>query len=539
MLDKEHADPIDTSQTSDSDSDTDIEDPHISTTTKIIEEGTWNLHYDERLYSSGIAVQKIPSTDLTVLQWLFMNFHYFSAHPSISKSAFSDNLQLQARVHKTVCSLPASYHEAKKLIKPYLVEKVVFDVCINDCVVYRNSPKYRYARLDQCPVCNENRYVQRQSAGVNKRQVSRRTFNYIPLGPRLARVYGDENLSKLVFSHPGSKNELLSKNNYMEDIHDSPIWKDLYSDSGLFKGDKKGISFALELDGVNPFHNIGVIYSMVPMMMTILNLPRNVRNVFGNILLVGIIKGKKTKGESSIDPYVEVLVDELMFLTSCQTYSAYDQAPVDIKLKLLLYVLDYTGLSKLFHQQGSGGISGCHWCHQRGVYCSQLHKTIYLGNRAYLEINDELRHDATSFVDKEADDNEKPKLRTKDSEKDYREAFDKAKNKTQANFIASATGCKGKYPLMKLTDHNRMSECCPDACHTIKDVTQNIVSFISGKNSINSANVSAAEKKYCRFLEFMDPENSEDAGNVHTDHSSRSANGECKPKKRKKKKLEN
>lgn len=36
-------------------------------------------------------------------------------------------------------------------------------------------------------------------------------------------------------------------------------------------GDKMGISLALELDGVNPFHNIGVLYSMTPMMLTVLD----------------------------------------------------------------------------------------------------------------------------------------------------------------------------------------------------------------------------------------------------------------------------
>ena len=516
------------SDSSESESDSDNENAHVNTRKKIIEEGTWCFNYDEKLYSSGIAVEEISGMDLTVLQWLFMNFHYFTQHPSISKAAFSDNLRLQARVHKSVTSLPASYHEAKQLIKPYLVEKIVFDVCINDCIVYRNSPKYHYAKLDQCPVCNEGRYIQRHSTTVNKRQIPRRTFTYIPIGPRLARIYGDENLSKIVFSHPGSKNEILSKNNYMEDIHDAPVWKELYSDSGFFKGDNKGISFALELDGVNPFHNIGVIYSMTPIMLTMLNLPRHVRNTFGNILLAGIIKGKKTKGEMSIDPYVEILVDELIFLTACKAYSVYDKAPVEIKLKLLLYVLDYPGLSKLFHQQGSGGISGCHWCHQRGVYCSHLHKTVYLGNRAYLEMSDILRQDTTGFVDKQVDNNKKPKPRTTESEKDYREAFEKAKNKSQANFIASSTGCKGKYPLMSLLDHDRTSECCPDACHTVKDVTQNIVTFISGKN-VNNNNIVAAEKNYGRFLEFIDSESSE-----NTDAAYRSkAVSVSKPKKRK------
>lgn len=53
-----------------------------------------------------------------------------------------------------------------------------------------------------------------------------------------------------------------------------------------------GVSLALEVDGVNPFHNIGVMYSMTHIMLSILNLPRHIRNAFANIYLVGIIPAK-------------------------------------------------------------------------------------------------------------------------------------------------------------------------------------------------------------------------------------------------------
>ena len=38
------------------------------------------------------------------------------------------------------------------------------------------------------------------------------------------------------------------------------------------------------------------------------------------------------------DPYLKIVVDELLFLSGCKTYSAYDKAPVDVKIKLLCYV---------------------------------------------------------------------------------------------------------------------------------------------------------------------------------------------------------
>lgn len=260
-----------------------------------------------------------------------------------------------------------------------------------------------------------------------------------------------------------------------------------------------GLAFALELDGVNPFHNIGVIYSMTPIMLTILNLPRHMRNAFGNILLAGIIKGNKNRSEANTDCYVEILVDELLFLNGFgKVYSAYDKAPVEVKLKLLIYVLDYPGLSKLFHQQGSGSMSGCHWCSIRGIHCKHLQKVIYLGNRSYLERDNPLRQDSVHFYPHCTDVSSKPKARSSKIEKDYREAFDNAINKTQASCIASATGCKGNYPLLSIPDHDRLQECCPDACHTVKDVVQNIVHLLTGKN-INKDKIMIAEQEYARL----------------------------------------
>jgi len=48
----------------------------------------------------------------------------------------------------------------------------------------------------------------------------------------------------------------------MYDIHDSPAWKAAYSDGGIFKGDKCGVSLAVCTDGVNPFSHAHVKYSM-------------------------------------------------------------------------------------------------------------------------------------------------------------------------------------------------------------------------------------------------------------------------------------
>jgi hypothetical protein len=457
------------------DSSNDSMEDENSTSVDSTDTMSWSFTYDKTLYSSGVAVTILPNSDLTLLQWLAMNFHLFTSHPALSKQSFTESLQLQKRLQiDTEDIIPSSYYQARKLIQPYLVPKNKYDVCINDCIVFRDSSKFKCANLLQCPVCEHDRYVS------GSKGVAQRTFIYIPIGPRLARFYGETNLAKIVQSHPGDTYDETE----MFDIHHSPGWKALYSPNGYFRGDKMGISLALELDGVNPFHNIGVQYSMTPMMLTLLNLPRHIRNSFGNISLVGIIPGRREKSEATAqDAFVEILVDELLCLTECQAYSEYHKGPVDVKIKLLLYVLDYPGLSKLFNQHGSGSLAGCHWCCIRGMKCKHLDKVVYLSNRSYLPKDDQMRKDNSHFVPKLSDDSDQPKSRTMADEESYRRAFENARNKTQAGIIATATGCKGTYTLARLPGHNRIEESKPDACHTLKDVTQNIMNLITSRKT--------------------------------------------------------
>lgn len=423
----------------------------------------------------------------------------------MSKSAFGDYLQLQKKMRPDV-DLPSTYTEARNMINPYLVQKIKFSVCQNDCIVYRDSAKYSYKYFTKCPVCDTPRYVTPEK---KNKKVSKRCFSYIPVGPRLARFYGGANLGQIIQSHPTAESSDISLDvdDEMWDIHDSPTWKTLYSKDGFFSGDRMGLSLALEMDGVNPFHNIGVSYSMTPIMLTVINWPRHMRNAFGNIMLVGIIPGNNRSETSRQDPYVEILVDELIFLSGCTAYREYHQAPLKVKIKLLLFILDYPGMSKLFGQHGSGSIMGCHWCLLRGKHCSHLDKVIYLENRSYLAMDDPLRQDEIHFLDKVIDRSTKPHRRHLEAENSYRKTYDNTKNKTQARFVSSATGCKGTRALSALPGHDRLSESHPDACHTIKDVAQNIMNLLTNRK-INLNKLIQAEIEYGR-LDISTIENTE------------------------------
>ena len=94
----------------------------------------------------------------------------------------------------------------------------------------------------------------------------------------------------------------------LNDIIGSKSWNKAYSQQGFFKGEKRGVSAQLSTDGVNPFSSNKVVYSMWPIMLTVLNLPKRIRNLFSNMMLVGIIPGNGNQEPKHVDPYLEIVV---------------------------------------------------------------------------------------------------------------------------------------------------------------------------------------------------------------------------------------
>ena len=181
-------------------------------------------------------------------------------------------------------NLPNSYENALKIIQPYLVKPIVYDVCANDCVIFRGC----YEDLPECPKCGNVRYI-----GSSK--IAIRRFTYLPLKPRLVRLFNTSNMAQ-VLQDLATFRECDESSIY--DIHQSTAWNDAYRVGGLFGGDKRGISLAFCTDGVNPFAHNKVAYSMWPIMLTLLNLPRSMRNLFASIVLVGIVPSNGSKDHS-------------------------------------------------------------------------------------------------------------------------------------------------------------------------------------------------------------------------------------------------
>jgi len=467
---------------------------------------------DEAITGSPLLHSNLTSTLFETVVYLF---DWFSSHPSLSKEAFSKNLQLWHSILPEGNLLPTSYREAYKIIRPYIVPEIVYHVCVNDCILFRGEHK----NCSVCPKCNEPRFK------VNN--IPRRTFHYLPLGPRLVRSYGTEGISYLLQSHGGEISEANTVG-VMKDIHDSPKWKKSFSAGNIFNGDPRCLALSLCLDGLNPWSKNKCNYSMWPIVLGQLNLPRNIRYHFANLLLVGIIPSQaQGKEPKHLDPFLEVLVDEIISLSSCTIYDAYRKAPFQVKVDIMVYILDYQGLEKLFCLTGTGSYRGCGWCLLRGQYCKHLHKVVYPGNRRFLPSNHELRKDRKNFPDHVEETRGRPTYRTFNQDICFHKAYGNARSDAQSSRIATGTGCREMYVLAaKNPSFDRIEQTMPDAMHTIAVQVKHLVKCLAGKASEDSLAVRMQEKSLGRFKESWP--------NMSGSSSSNSSKGKIPEKKKRK-----
>lgn len=195
--------------------------------------------------------------------------------------------------------MPSNYSDAYKVIKPYLVDLVCFHCCPRDCVLFRNHDDGRkYSNLEFCPDCASPRFC--------GQRLPRKRFLYLPVGPRFAQLYGSALLAQVVQASP------KQSGNYVDNIQHSPMWDNVSEDVST--------RLQLSIDGMNPFNKNKTTYSMWPVTLAILNLPRQIRYLVESVIMIGINPGNGKKECYSCQPYLELLVDELLALngTTCR-----------------------------------------------------------------------------------------------------------------------------------------------------------------------------------------------------------------------------
>ncbi|KAI8490598.1 hypothetical protein Bbelb_318660 [Branchiostoma belcheri] len=186
----------------------------------------------------------------------------------------------------------------------------------------------------------------------------RKKFFFLPLIPRLRRLYEIKAFSHLLSKHMdrGVANDIV------RDIHDSPGWHRQFEQGGLFEGDPRHLLLQFCQDGMNPFDMRKNVYSMSPQLMKVMNLPMTAREKLGFLLLVGLI----TAASRSLIEAIFIPIRATIFLQAPENQNPYSERLVDELLLLLEGVWAFDGLKReAFKLKAKDIIQKVH-----GVMCS-------------------------------------------------------------------------------------------------------------------------------------------------------------------------
>ncbi|RLM69068.1 uncharacterized protein C2845_PM17G05100 [Panicum miliaceum] len=113
------------------------------------------------------------------------------------------------------CSLPASYNEAKNLVRAMGLGYVSIHACSKNCVLFRKD----HANKDECPICGESRWKDKDG----KKKIPQKVLRHFPLIPRLKRMFASKKIAEEVKWHKLKRKPV---ENELSHPADGEAWQD-------------------------------------------------------------------------------------------------------------------------------------------------------------------------------------------------------------------------------------------------------------------------------------------------------------------------
>ena len=199
-----------------------------------------------------------------------------------SMGSFLDSLRMfRTTVTDTTLQqlVPVTWKQTVKFLNNFssfkMVEPVVYDVCKNDCVLFRSM----YATHTVCPMCDAERYVDKKPV---------RKFSYLSVVQRVRRW-----LSSPAWSNELANVERVSPSGPREvnDVYDGTVWNSIFgADGDRILKSKYNIAFGLGVDGVCARDSDD--YSITPLLLTCFSFSKYKRNKRDFCICAGFIPGK-------------------------------------------------------------------------------------------------------------------------------------------------------------------------------------------------------------------------------------------------------
>ncbi|XP_042410203.1 uncharacterized protein LOC121999610 [Zingiber officinale] len=119
--------------------------------------------------------------------------------------------------------LPSSFYEAKKITEDLGFTYHTWDVCPNDCMIFRGED----SKLKECEVCESPRYK------PGGKQIAAKQIRYFPLKPRLQKLFLSSEIASLMKWHEKERTD----DGVLRHPADSQAWKSFDNKYSSFASD--------------------------------------------------------------------------------------------------------------------------------------------------------------------------------------------------------------------------------------------------------------------------------------------------------------
>ncbi|CAN6171423.1 unnamed protein product [Urochloa humidicola] len=289
----------------------------------------------------------------------------------ISNVGFSATLKFLSKAFPH-CSIPTSYHEAKNLVCAMGLGYVSIHVCPKNYVLFRKE----HAKKDECPVCGESRWKDKDG----KKKIPQKVLRHFSLILRLKRLFASKDTAEEVKWHKVKRKPV---GNELSHPADGEAWKAFDREFEWFEKDTRNIRLGLATDGFNPFGKMNTAYSMWPVFVVPYNFPPWVCMEQSNFMMSLLIPGPQCPGKD-FDVFMEPLVEELLELwKGVSTFDASSRKKFDLHTAVIWCIHDFPALSTL-SVRVTRGYYACMRCDKGPCSKRIRNKICYIGHRRFL-----------------------------------------------------------------------------------------------------------------------------------------------------------
>ncbi|XP_052193958.1 uncharacterized protein LOC127802254 [Diospyros lotus] len=224
---------------------------------------------------------------------------------NMPEGCYNEIMQFMQHTMSTGNRVPDDFYHTKKLVSKLGLGCQKIDCCPNSCMLYYKDDQFERSYK----FCSHPRFKSARSSTGKFKEIPFKRMWYLPLIPRLQRIYA----STITVSNMRWHYENRREFGVLSHPSDGEAWKYFDRTHPDFSADPRNVRLGLCVDGFTPYGQSGRPYSCWPVIVTLYNLPPGLCLKREFMFLTVIIPGPSNP-KSKIDVFLQPLIDELKLL---------------------------------------------------------------------------------------------------------------------------------------------------------------------------------------------------------------------------------